>query len=55
MRKEGGVAGQPPSCRPNLRHPTPTPCSATTLLIEQVERLMFELSEWRASPELMVG
>lgn len=27
--------------------------SATTLLTEQVERLMFELSEWRASPELI--
>ena len=27
-------------------------CSAVTLLTEQVERLMYELSMWRASPEL---
>jgi hypothetical protein len=27
-------------------------CSAVTLLTEQVEKLMFELSMWRASPEL---
>lgn len=30
-------------------------CSAVTLMTEQVEKLMFELSMWRASPELKVG
>lgn len=31
-----------------------TRLSAVALLIDQVERLMFDLSIWRASPELMV-
>ena len=29
-------------------------CSAVTLMTEQVEKLMYELSMWRASPELKV-
>ena len=29
--------------------------SAVTLMTEQVEKLMYELSMWRASPDLKVG
>lgn len=47
------------SCRPGLRPACSdvvlgARLSAVTLLSEQIEKLMFELSVWRASPELMV-
>ena len=48
-----------PAASPHSLLPSPSPCtpcrSAVTLMTEQVERLMYELSTWRASPELQVG